>query len=140
MKNYHTLIEELNEGVGEYILKKISKEKYQSDDSDDEMDGTDITNYHIIYNGKVVGELHYETFFGHIEGELHNKDLPELSGYGSNPKVALNKFLKSNTGKKWMNNLQRYSKDKQNYGKSLRAIDKNKNKPMPSWALKGSQR
>lgn len=75
-------------------------------------DDVDHDEYAILQNGKVIGNLEAENYFGHITGKLHNKDLPNLENYGryDDPETALKNFLASRTGARWASNLEKYQK------------------------------
>jgi hypothetical protein len=104
MKDINKLSEsvELNEGIGNYQLKKISKKK-----ADIPVGGeygrptVEVVFYEILKDGKKVGHIEYEDYFGSVDGELHGKPLP-MSYPGSDPKTWLHKFLKSSRGKKFV--------------------------------------
>lgn len=95
---------ELEEGVGDYSVKKTSssvskgKEDYEHD--------VTTTHYDILKDGKKVGNLSTNDFMSGVYGKMYGKDLPDLEGYGSFTGSGvlgkLHKFLKSNTGMKWM--------------------------------------
>ena len=95
---------ELEEGVGDYSVKKTSssvskgKEDYEHD--------VTTTHYDILKDGKKVGNLSTNDFMSGVYGKMYGKDLPDLEGYGASTSSGvlgkLHKFLKSNTGMKWM--------------------------------------
>lgn len=64
------------------------------------------TTYDILdQQGNKIGFLEYNSYFGNLDGELYDRYLPELSGYGSKgagPLGKLQTFFKSKTGRKWL--------------------------------------
>jgi len=92
-------------GIGQFTVKKTGSYTERGGPEDDAPDAVKYTEYDIVHNGKVVGDLSHDDYFGYIRGKLYGKDLPELSGYGQNkksgPLSSLHAFLKSKTGKKW---------------------------------------
>ena len=95
---------ELEEGVGDYSVKKTGSSVSKGEE-DYEQDVT-TTNYDILKGGKTIGNLSTNDFMGGVYGKMYGKDLPDLEGYGSSTSSGvlgkLHKFLKSNTGMKWM--------------------------------------
>lgn len=122
-----TLKEFLNESQGsnqglnheKYSVVKHSETTIPGNEDDLERNQDDYlpdithTEYHIHKDGKKVGELHHENFFGNVHGDLHGKDLPEISKYSNGKKHRddvtiednLHGFLKSKTGSKWASNI-----------------------------------
>ena len=76
------------------------------DDPYDEMAGTIDSTYDILdQQGNKIGFLEYEDYFGHLDGELYDRYLPDLTGYrsrGAGPLGKLQSFFKSKTGRKWL--------------------------------------
>ena len=80
--------------------------------SDDEYQDDNETTYYDILNkdGKKIGSLEHESFFGEIYGELYGRQLPTgLKKYalGGGPLRALHGFLKSDRGAAWLRALAR---------------------------------
>lgn len=95
----------VNEGVGDFSLKKVNSKRTPGEDGDD----ITITTYDVTYKGKKVGSIEHNDYFGGVDGKLFGKSLPDISGYGkgnSGPLENLHRFLKSNTGKKWVKNVK----------------------------------
>lgn len=101
----------LREGVGKWSVKKVKSyvNPYKMDDEEVyQNDGNDAsyTKYHIKKNGKTVGRLRQDDYFGSMMARLGGKNMPELKHYGRNKKSgalsSLHAFMKSKTGKKWM--------------------------------------
>lgn len=99
-----------NEFLNEEYTVHQHKKWTEEGDSDNYEPDVTRTKYHIKKNGKNVGELEHDDYFGYIRGHLHNKHLPELSNYHRDPKKAIGSFLKSKTGKKWNSNIDKYAK------------------------------
>jgi hypothetical protein len=95
---------ELEEGVGDYSVRKTGSSVSKGEE-DYEQDVT-TTTYDIVKGGKIIGNLSTNDFMGGVYGKMYGKDLPNLEGYGSYTTSGvlgnLHKFLKSNTGMKWM--------------------------------------
>jgi len=80
----------------------------------------DVTTYtaQILQNGKVVGFMDYDDYFGYVHGKLFNKDLPELSDwrvdvYPSEDLegyllATIERFFQTKTGQRWAANLSKY--------------------------------
>jgi len=84
----------------EVIVKKTGSKKVKGEEGED-----DVIHYtyDIISKGKKVGELDNDDYFGLIHGTLFGRNLPDLSHYDApNIQAKLHRFLKSNTGKKWL--------------------------------------
>lgn len=95
------------EGMGRFTVKKTGQVMH-SRGEDEWEDDSKTTSYDILENGKKVGELKYGSYMGGIRGHLYNKHLPNLERYGNDPLSSLHGFLKSNTGVKWMANIEKY--------------------------------
>lgn len=110
MKTFKQFLENLNEGVGSYSVKKVGVEIHKGNPDEYEEDVKTV-HYDVHHNGKKVGELS-DGLGMNLSGHLHNKNLPALNGYGkgdSGPVSALHGFLKSKTGAKWASNLHKYA-------------------------------
>lgn len=94
----------IEEGVGDYSVRKTGSSVSKGEE-DYEQDVT-TTTYDILKGGKIIGNLSTNDFMGGVYGKMYGKDLPDLEGYGSYTTSGvlgnLHKFLKSNTGMKWM--------------------------------------
>lgn len=105
------------------------------DEGDPDQYVVDSTNYKldILLDGQVVGELRIPGMSNSVYGTLHNKDLPNLSGYwegadfddrfgGYDPDdedaehnyraqkalAQLKRFLSTKTGVRWAANIDKY--------------------------------
>ena len=102
------MFDSINEGVGQFTVKKSSEEVDPGDPDNYEPQIT-YTTYDIMHKGKRVGELTTNDYFGSVYGELYGKDLPDIGSYQGKSKNAwrsgvqgqLHAFLKSKTGQKW---------------------------------------
>jgi len=101
----------LDEKVGKWSVKKVKSYVDPYKMSDEELwdnDGNDgsYTKYHIKKNGKTVGRLRQDDYFGSMMARLGGNNMPELKHYGRNKKSgalsSLHAFMKSKTGKQWM--------------------------------------
>lgn len=114
MNNFKKLLEsELSEKADYTVKKRGSTTVYG--DPDDYGHDIKTTMYDVYLDGIIVGELETQDFTGSVNGTLHNKGLPEISGFSkggklSNPQQYLHRFLKTKTGKKWMSNIHKYMK------------------------------
>ena len=108
-----------------FDIRKVDQYTNEGDPDQYEPDVTYQT-YEILYNDKVVGELNTEDYFNYIKGHLFNKDLPDISNWRQYYALdssedaeldeiendalndALHRFLNSKTGKKWLNNIDKY--------------------------------
>lgn len=93
------------DGIGNWSVKKI--DKWTEPSNEPHSPDVTYTTYNILKNGKVVGNLKQDDYFGYVNGELFNRNLPELSSYSlrnqtSGPLGNLHRFLKSKTGQKWL--------------------------------------
>jgi len=88
----------LDEGVGQYQLKKTKVEKNEQEGEATQ----NITNYDILKGGKKVGSLQYEDYFGSVTGELNGKPLPMTYPGSKDPQAWLHAFLKSSRGSKFV--------------------------------------
>jgi hypothetical protein len=101
--------ESMHEGVGGLTVVFDHKEKTENLDDTDADEGIDITHYKVMLNGKQVGEIQRNEYFGNVTGEMFNKSLPDLKSYvgkdgasaQSGPQGLLHRFLKTATGQKW---------------------------------------
>jgi hypothetical protein len=97
-------VEQVDEGVGQFSVKKRKSTVLPGSDKDFIPDVEEI-EYDIVHNGKVVGNLKTDDYLGYIHGSLYGKDLPELSNYGTHTGSGilstLHTFLKSKTGQRW---------------------------------------
>jgi hypothetical protein len=86
----------INEGMGRYILKKVSQ--------DEELDksGNVVKShlYHIILNQKKVGFIDANLSSKRMKGRLNGKKLPEMDF--KNPQARLHGFLKSDRGSEFI--------------------------------------
>jgi len=111
---------ELDEGVGQYQLKKNKVEKNEQEGEDTQI----ITYYDILKGGKKVGSLQYENFFGSVRGELHGKPLPETYPGSKDPQAWLHGFLKSSRGGKFV--MESVDLDEATIPRDAQVVDRNK--------------
>jgi hypothetical protein len=110
MSKFDTLFNQiLNEGEGMGRFSVVKKGQEMHPRGEDEWgDDSKTTSYDIIENGEKVGELEHGSYTGFTSGHLYNKHLPDISRYGKDPLSSLHGFLKSNTGVKWIANIEKY--------------------------------
>ena len=103
-KKYKVEEEEMDEGVGQFSVKKRKSTVVPGSDKEMIPD-VEETEFDIIHNGKVVGDLRTDDYLAYIHGSLYGKDLPELSHYGTHRSSGISNtlqaFLKSKTGQRW---------------------------------------
>lgn len=92
---------------GIQVIRTSREERPEDpDDPYDEMAGTIDSTYDILdQQGNKIGFLEYEDYFGGLDGELYDRYLPDLKGYGdkgAGPLGKLQTFFKSKTGRKWL--------------------------------------
>jgi hypothetical protein len=110
MSKFDTLFNQiLNEGEGMGRFSVIKKGQEMHPRGEDEWgDDSKTTSYDILENGEKVGELEHGSYTGFTSGHLYNKHLPDISRYGRDPLSSLHGFMKSNTGAKWIANIEKY--------------------------------
>jgi hypothetical protein len=105
----------ISEGVGNYGVKKTGSRVEKGKQSEPDVT---TTYYDILKDGKKIGKLNTNDFTGNVNGSMYGKDLPDLEGYGSWTSSGvlgnLHKFIKSNTGKKWIEKNIKEDFDKDN--------------------------
>ena len=92
---------------GIQVIRTSREERPEDpDDPYDEMAGVRDSTYDILdQQGNKIGFLEYEDYFGSLDGELYDRYLPDLRGYGdkgAGPLGKLQTFFKSKTGRKWL--------------------------------------
>ena len=104
------IYEILNESQFNLSVEQTGTETQEGNPEDYEADVT-TTEYDILQDGKKVGELAHEDYYGYIHGHLWNKDLPDLSGYSEfddNMIDTLQRFLTSKTGQRCLAIIGKY--------------------------------
>jgi hypothetical protein len=99
--------QQIVEGMGRFSVVKKGQE-VQPRGEDEWGDDNKISSYDIMENGEKIGELEHASYTGFTSGHLYNKELPDISRYGRDPLSCLHGFMKSNTGAKWMANIEKY--------------------------------
>lgn len=107
---YADVYNPINEGVGEFTIKRGESEYAPADPPEHAWLDNTYHQYDIIRNNEKVGELERDEYLRSINGTLYNKKLPRLNDYGwgssSQPLSNLHAFLKSPDGKKWAKDVK----------------------------------
>lgn len=85
-------------GVGAYTVKK-TKVKIRNAADDGKVK---ITYYDILLDGKKVGEMEHDDYFGEVEGTLYGKRLPTTAIGFTDIQAWLHRFLKSGKGARFI--------------------------------------
>ena len=91
---------------GVQVIRTSREKRPESGYDYDPAVGVTDSTYDILdQQGNKIGFLEYEDYFGHLDGELYDRYLPDLTGYrsrGAGPLGKLQSFFKSKTGRKWL--------------------------------------
>lgn len=95
-----------------YTLKEGHTYEAAPESQKDQAEAITFTDFEILENGRHVGVINKNNYFGYARGILHGKKLPDISSYrgrevGVSLEDRLEAFVQSKTGQKFLKSIGR---------------------------------